>query len=252
MKGFIRKLTSMHQRPTYALLFLLLLSAGPTAYATCRVDTKNPQDIIMNVGKVLITPTSNVGDILATGKFYIQHENNVFCSNPAMLYGRIQQGGPSSIDKNIWTTNVPGIGIRLYRQFGIHEGAERVFYPHSRPFSAAAIVSEGYFVVDVIKIANNTGTGSLAPGQYSSSYSDGSDFAKPILISHIVANSITVVPSSCSIDAGSKNKVINLSSVATTEFKGVGSTAAEQHFSININCVGGQEQKQHCCQAARI
>ncbi|WP_431225810.1 fimbrial protein [Serratia sp. L9] len=45
--------------------------------------------------------------------------------------------------------------------------------------------------------------------------------------------------SSCSVDAGSKNKVINLSTVASAAFKGVGSTAAEQDFSLNINCVGG-------------
>lgn len=236
MNNLIRKLTGMRQQHKQAVLFLLLMTTGQMAYAQCRVTTNNPQDIIMSVGRVLITPTSKVGDILATGKFDIRRDNNISCSGNSTLFGRILQGGPSSVSDKIWTTNVPGVGIRLYRQIGTQEGA---YYPHEIYRSGAVYLGEGYFVVEVIKIAQNTGTGSLAPGQYSTYYGDGSGPSKPILISHVLANSITIVTSSCSVDAGSKNKVINLSTVASAAFKGVGSTAAEQDFSININCVGG-------------
>ncbi len=236
MINFIRKLTGRRQRSKQAMLFLLLMSAGSMVYAQCRVTTNNPQDIIMNVGRVLITPTSKVGDILATGKFDIRRDNSISCSGNSTLFGRILQGGPSSVSDKIWTTNVPGVGIRLYRQIGTQEGA---YYPHEIYRTGGVYLAEGYFVVEVIKIAENTGTGSLAPGQYSSYYADGTGPSKPILISHVLANSITIVTSSCSVDAGSKNKVINLSTVASAVFKGVGSTAAEQDFSININCVGG-------------
>lgn len=64
----------------------------------------------MNVGRVLITPDTKVGDILATGKFDISRDNNISCSGNSTLYGRILQGGPSSISDKIWTTNVPGWG----------------------------------------------------------------------------------------------------------------------------------------------
>lgn len=236
MINLIRKLSGLRQRSKRAMLFLLLMSAGQMAYAQCRVTTNNPQDIIMNVGRVLITPSSKVGDILATGKFDIRRDNSISCSGNSTLFGRILQGGPSSVSDKIWTTNVPGVGIRLYRQIGNQEGA---YYPHEIYRNGGVYLAEGYFVVEVIKIAQNTGTGSLVPGQYSSYYADGTGPSKPILISHVQANSITIVTSSCSVDAGSKNKVINLSTVATAAFKGVGSTAAEQDFSININCVGG-------------
>jgi type 1 fimbria pilin len=236
MINLIRKFSGLRQRPKRAMLFLLLMSAGQMAYAQCRVTTNNPQDIIMNVGRVLITPTSKVGDILATGKFDIRRDNSISCSGNSTLFGRILQGGPSSVSDKIWTTNVPGVGIRLYRQIGTQEGA---YYPHEIYRNGGVYLAECYFVVEVIKIAQNTGTGSLVPGQYSSYYADGTGPSKPILISHVLANSITIVTSSCSVDAGSKNKVINLSTVATAAFKGVGSTAAEQDFSININCVGG-------------
>ncbi|MBL5824726.1 fimbrial protein [Serratia fonticola] len=236
MINVIHKFTAMRQRPKQAMLFLLLMMAGQQAYAQCRVNTTRPQDIIMNVGRVLITPNTKVGDILATGKFDIRRDDNISCSGNSTLYGRILQGGPSSISDKIWTTNVPGVGLRLYRQIGSQEGA---YYPHEIYRNGGVYLAEGYFVVEVIKIAQNTGTGSLAPGQYSSYYADGTGPSRPILISHVLANSITIVTSSCSVDAGSKNKVINLSTVATAAFKGVGSTAAEQDFSININCVGG-------------
>ncbi len=236
MMNILQKFTAMRQRPKQAVLLLLLMSATQLAYAQCRVTTNRPQDIIMNVGRVLITPTTQVGDILATGKFDIRRDDSISCRGNSTLYGRILQGGPSSISDKIWTTNVPGVGLRLYRQIGTQEGA---YYPHEIYHHGGGYLAEGYFVVEVIKIAQTTGTGSLAPGQYSSYYADGTGPSKPILISHVLANSITIVTSSCSVDAGSKNKVINLSTVATAAFKGVGSTAAEQDFSININCVGG-------------
>lgn len=236
MINVIQKFTALRQRPKQAMLFMLLMSVTQLAYAQCRVTTNRPQDIIMNVGRVLITPTTKVGDILATGKFDIHSDHNVECWGYSTVYGRILQGRPSSISDKIWTTSVPGVGLRLYRQIGTQHGA---YYPHEIKINGRAHLAEGYFVVEVIKIAQNTGTGALAPGQYSSYYADGTGPSRPILISHVLANSITIVTSSCSVDAGSKHKVINLSTVATAAFKGVGSTAAEQEFSININCVGG-------------
>ncbi len=161
MINVIHKFTAMRQRPKQAMLFLLLMLAGQQAYAQCRVNTTRPQDIIMNVGRVLITPDTKVGDILATGKFDISRDNNISCSGNSTLYGRILQGGPSSISDKIWTTNVPGVGLRLYRQIGSQEGA---YYPHEIYRNGGVYLAEGYFVVEVIKIAQNTGTGWLAPG----------------------------------------------------------------------------------------
>jgi len=220
----------------YITLFLALMSLGKLAYAQCRVTTTNPQDIIMNVGRVLITPYDNVGDVLATGKFDIARSTSITCSGSSTMYGRILQGAASSLSSNIWTTNVPGVGIRLYRQIGSSMGK---YYPHDLTVSGAAYLAEGYFVVEIIKIAEQTGTGTLAPGQYSTYYADSTGPSRPILISHVVGDGITIVTSSCSVDTGSKDKVVNLSTVPSSVFTGVGSTAAEQDFSININCVGG-------------
>lgn len=91
MINFIRKLTGMRQRPKQAMLFLLLMSAGQMAYAQCPV-TNNPQDIIMNVDRVLITPPSKVGNILATGKFDIPRNNSISCSGNSTLFVQILQG----------------------------------------------------------------------------------------------------------------------------------------------------------------
>jgi type 1 fimbria pilin len=217
-------------------LLATVCSFSHEALAQCLVRTTNPQDIIMNVGRVLITPYSQVGDVLATGTFDIRENTSISCRGISTMYGRIMQGSPSALSDKIWTTNIAGVGIRLYRQIGSTQSA---YYPHDLTVNGSARLAEGYFKVEIIKIAANTGSGPIAPGQYSTYYADGTGQTLPILTSRVLANSITIVTSSCAVENESKDKIVNLPTVTAASFTGIGSTQGEKDFDLKLRCNGG-------------
>ncbi|UTN98132.1 fimbrial protein [Serratia plymuthica] len=191
----------------------------------------------MKLGRVLVTPGSQVGDTLVTGQFPINEVSNIAsCSRGGSAIGSIMQGRATSFT-NVWSTNIPGIGIRLYREAGSVSNV----YPHTLNFSGNSNVTlnGGYFKIDVVKTAAQTGTGQLTTGLYTNYYMDGTGPGLPLLQSIVDANSLTIVTSTCNVDSGSKNKVVNLDTVTAASFGGVGSTQGEKAFDININCVGG-------------
>ncbi|CAI0835698.1 Fimbrial subunit type 1 precursor [Serratia quinivorans] len=220
-------------------LFGVLMAAGQSAYASCTVTSGYKAQVInMKLGRVLVTPNSQVGDTLATGQFPINAVNDIArCdSSGGSGIGQILQGSSSTLT-NVWNTNIPGIGIRLYRE----AGSNSTFYPHTLRLAGNSNVSlnGGYFKIDVVKTASQTGTGQLMSGMYTTYYMDGSGAGLPMLESIVDASSLMVVTSTCNVDSGSKNKVVTLDTVTAASFDGVGSTQGEKTFDININCVGG-------------
>ncbi|WP_413503476.1 fimbrial protein [Serratia grimesii] len=220
------------------MLFGLLMTGGQSAYAACFVNNGYKAQVInMKLGRVLVTPSSQVGDTLVTGQFPINAVNGYGrCTSGGSAIGQILQGSRTSFS-NVFSTNIPGIGIRLYRD----AGTVSTFYPHTLPLRGNTTVNlnGGYFKIDIVKTAAQTGTGQLVPGKYTTYYMDGSGPNLPMLESIVDANSLTIVTSTCNVDSGSKNKVVNLDSVTAASFGGVGSTQGEKAFDININCVGG-------------
>lgn len=150
---------------------------------------------------------------------------------------------PTNYD-DVYTTNIPGIGMSLYREVLNSSGLESTFYPHQYKIGPNKYINltEGSFVVRIVKTANTTGTGKIAQGKYSS-YHLRSKIDKPILTSHVYGDSITITTSSCEI-LEAKDKVVQLPTVANTGFNGIGSTQGPQPFDINIKCVGGQNLQQ--------
>ncbi|WP_413506562.1 fimbrial protein [Serratia proteamaculans] len=233
------RVPSLHKRSAkYLMLFGLIMVGSQSAYAACYVNSGYKAQVInMKLGRVLVTPSSQVGDTLTTGQFPINQVSNIgSCSRGGSSIGRIMQGSPTNFT-NVWSTNIPGIGIRLYRE----AGSVSNFYPHDIRFSGNTNVTlnGGYFKIDIVKTAAQTGTGQLTTGLYTNYYMDGSGPGLPLLQSIVDANSLTIVTSTCNVDSGSKNKVVNLDSVTAASFGGVGSTQGEKAFDININCVGG-------------
>jgi type 1 fimbria pilin len=91
------------------------------------------------------------------------------------------------------------------------------------------------FTVELIKTAPITGSGPLVAGQYSS-YHLSSDPGHPVMTTWVTGHGITIVSSSCEVDAGSKNIPVNFDDVPQGSFHGVGSTAVERKFTINLQC----------------
>ncbi|QLV67264.1 fimbrial protein [Citrobacter sp. RHBSTW-00570] len=230
---------SLNKTAAKCLMLLgLLMAGGQSAYAACYVNNGYKAQVInMNLGRVLVTPSSQVGDTLVTAQFTINPVSGYgSCTNGGNAIGEILQGSPTSFS-NVWSTNIPGIGIRLYRE----AGSISTYYPHTLRLNGniAVNLNGGYFKIDIVKTAAQTGSGQLVPGKYTTYYMDGSGRNLPMLESIVDANSLTIVTSTCNVDSGSKNKVVNLDTVTAASFGGVGSTQGEKAFDININCVGG-------------
>ncbi|MCU5782367.1 fimbrial protein domain-containing protein [Alcanivorax balearicus MACL04] len=221
-----------------SIVVLVLSMVSISARAACYVET-SVQNINMRMGQVTITPNVPVGTVLAMQEFPIgAREDAVRCyGGGGYMRGRTLIGNPSSYDPNIYTTQVDGIGIRLSRR--IAGLSQTVVYPHDlRLNSSRGRLSEGYFRVEIIKIANQTGSGTLAPGQYTTYYADGSGSGTPILTSYLDASAITIVSSACEVDMGSRNIAVDFGTVSRSVFSGVGSTNTEKEFQVGLSCVG--------------
>lgn len=229
------------------LLNSVLLTAGLGIYseanARCSIYNYQPNDVKMSVGRVVVRPSDEVGKILRKATFSIGPTNTRarYCNSSDYLIAELNQGYPlSSQGNNIYNTNIPGIGIRLYREA---ENASNFsgYYPYTRGglnYNTTYNLANGYFVVEIVKIAEQTGSGALVPGQYSTYYTNG-NAQQPFLTSTVLANAITIASSSCELQ-GNINKVVQLPTVMKSGFSGVGSTQGEQSFDLNLLCNGGQ------------
>lgn len=199
-------------------------------------------DIAMNVGRVVVRPSDPVGSVLRKASFpIIPNGSTSYCDMYAsIMIAQLDQSYPASPagGDGVYGTNIPGIGVRLYREAQDNTYFSG-YYPYQRNLNANSTysLSPGYFVVEIIKIAANTGSGAFVPGRYSSYYMRGYSHL-PDLTSTVYGNAITIASSSCEIQ-GNPNRVIELSPVTTSDFRGIGTTLAEQAFDMSLLCNGG-------------
>ena len=101
---------------------LTVVSAGynQQALASCLPTSGfTSKDISMAVGRVVVRPSDAVGAVLRKATFAINPNNStIYCNFSA---GRVradivQPLSLSALGNNIYNTNIPGIGIRLYRE----------------------------------------------------------------------------------------------------------------------------------------
>ncbi|ERS01336.1 fimbrial protein [Acinetobacter sp. COS3] len=230
-------------------LFTAGLGVHNEANAACAPTSGFTTKVIsMAVGRVVVRPSDEVGKILRKATFSIDPNNSTInCTrySTGTVRADLTQSYPvSSLGNNIYSTNIPGIGIRLYREAQNNSNFSG-YYPYSRNISGGSgwggtnySLDTGYFVVEIVKTASQTGSGALVPGQYSSYYLT-SHPNQPILTSFVYGNAITIASSSCELQ-GDINKVVTLPTVTKSGFSGVGSTQGAQRFDLNILCNGGQ------------
>ncbi|ALQ93843.1 fimbrial protein [Xylella fastidiosa] len=218
---------------------------APYVQATCTVNTGVvAQDIQINAGRILIQPSLAIGDRIALLTHNINHVGKYgTCVGNGILHGTFTRSmTPVSGMSKVYATDVAGVGIRLYREAGKVSN----FYPYSlnvnTPVGEMTILdlNTGYFQVELIKTAATTGSGPIASaGPFTTYYADGSGIGRPILTSSLSGIGITIVTSTCQVDAGSKNIAVNIGSVSSNTFKGLGSKGPERDFTINLICQGG-------------
>ena len=89
------------------------------ANAACRIYNYQANDVRMAVGRVVVRPSDQVGTILRKATFPISRTNTEarYCDYTDTVIAALTQAYPlSSLGNSIYTTNIPGIGIRLYRE----------------------------------------------------------------------------------------------------------------------------------------
>jgi type 1 fimbria pilin len=240
------------------LLRLLVLAgccaASQLAWAGCnRVSGASEKLINMDMGTVIIDYDFPVGSVIKSQRFpipiYGSPEQAWDCeATGGTLRGTMLQGAPVSGYSNVYSTNVTGVGVRLSRQINDIDGNPRTtYYPHTISIPAgnnAYFVSPSYFQVELIKIAQRTGSGTFARGTYTTYSGDDGISAVTSVLNGI---GITVVTPSCK----TQDVQVQMGRFASKEFKAIGTTTIKRAFSIPIRCQTSQQNVSLVLDAAR-
>lgn len=220
-------------------LLLLLGTLGYThiAKASCERDESVPTvRVDMDVGRVVISPDSRVGDVLLKRVYTSTSTGgiNYRCSPSANVTFIAKLVNPGKdLGNNVYATNVKGVGIRFSRG----GSTVNIVYPGSFTTHGSSFSLEGSkFTMELIKTEETTGSGPIVAGKYTSY--GAPDGSSPLLETYINANGVTIVSPSCKLIS---DKVMNVTmpDVAITGFKGTGTKVGNKDFSIDLLCNGG-------------
>lgn len=221
-------------------LFIVLMALGTTSsWASCTRLSSPTVMLDMVVGRVVVPPDLPVGSVILTHDWTMSAPGGASyrCTSGTNRFAaKIVSPGATDLGNKIYSTNVPGIGMRFSRG-----GATvNIVYPDvfsSRVYNTTDYSLEGSrFTLEIIKTAATTGSGTLVAGKYTSY--DWESGGNPILETYLSASAITVVSPSCSVLSG-KNMNVDVGSIRRTDLKGVGTTAGGKDFNIDLQCSGG-------------
>ncbi len=217
-------------------LFIGLLVLGTTsAWAACTRGPAPTVQLDMAIGRVVVNPDLAVGSVIATQNWTMPAGTgvNYRCSGTTVFKASIVAPGVTDLGNKVYSTNVPGIGLRFSRG----GSTVNIVYPGSVTTGGGNFSLEGSrFTLEVIKTASVTGSGTLAAGKYTSY--DWEYGNNPILVTFLSANAITVVSPSCSVLSG-KNMNVDVGTIKRSDLNGVGTYAGGKNFNIELQCSGG-------------
>ncbi|EFL9552428.1 fimbrial protein [Escherichia coli] len=221
-------------------LFIGLMVLGTTsAWADCTRLSQPTVTLDMVVGRIVVPPDLPVGSTIVSRDWTMSAPGGASYSCTAgtnRFAAKIVSTGATDLGNKIYSTNVPGIGLRFSR------GGATVNIIYPDVFSSTISRTTNYslggsrFTLEVIKTASVTGSGTLAAGKYTSY--DWENGNNPILETMLSANAITVVSPSCSILSG-KNMNVDVGTIKRSDLSGVGTTAGGKDFNIELQCSGG-------------
>lgn len=213
-----------------ALLIAGVLTAGDPAMAGCNLTTQPIAPITIGFGMVNVRPDVPVNTVVAQQvvKLTPGTQPTWSCNPSGTVFATMEKGSPLSTDF-YYSTNIQGIGIRI-EQYPVFN------YPYTFTFSSATFSNSDAVRVSLLKTDAITGNGPLTSGTYARMYGDG-DMKTAITIG-IDSNSIISSPI-CTVDSGSRSIQVPLGSVPLKRFTGVGATAGDREFGIQLNCAPG-------------
>lgn len=213
---------------------ILFLLACKSVYANCVRDVTVPTvHLDMVVGRVVVSPDVPVGSVIAYREWNLNRSDFMYdCTGVNRFVSRVIGSGMQELADKVFSTNVPGIGLRFTRT--LDTGAiityPGVFFSRDRYIQLASTI----FTLEVIKTAPVTGSGVIASGPYTT-YGYGND---PMLTTSLSANALTIVSPSCLVSGGN-NQSVDIGSIRQSQLSGKGSSAGGRSFSLELKCSGG-------------
>ncbi|MEL0552621.1 fimbrial protein [Raoultella lignicola] len=216
----------------------LLALGTSTVWADCSRRSASTVKFDMTLGRVVVSPDLPVGAVIVKQDWTMPGGNGVsyYCTNNNTFRADIVAAGVHDLGNKVYSTNVPGIGMRFSRG----GSTVNIVYPGSYTSNGGRgtnyTLEGSRFTLELIKTAAVTGSGTLAAGKYTSY--DWERGNNPILETYLSANAITIVSPSCTV-VGGKNMNVPVGTIKRSDLKGVGTTAGGRDFNIELQCSGG-------------
>ncbi|WP_297207218.1 fimbrial protein [uncultured Pluralibacter sp.] len=219
---------------------VLLMGGATSAWADCRRGSAPTVRLDMAMGRVVVNPDLPVGAVIAQQSWTMSAGSgiNYYCTGRNTFKADIVVPSVTDLGNKVYSTNVPGIGMRFSRG----GDSVNIVYPGTYSPDAGRWRETQYslegsrFTLEIIKTSALTGSGTLTSGKYTSY--DWEYGRNPILETYLSANAITIVSPSCAILSG-RNQNVDVGSIKRSELKGVGTTAGGTDFNIQLQCSGG-------------
>lgn len=222
------------------ILMAGLMAMGTTsAWAACSRLSQPTVQLDMVVGRVVVPPDLPVGSVITSRNWTMNAPggSSYSCTPGTNRFAaKMVVAGSTNLGNKVYSTNVPGIGMRFSR------GGATVNIVYPDVYSSTITRNTSYslegsrFTLEIIKTAATTGSGTLAAGKYTSY--DWESGNNPILDTYLSANAITIVSPSCTVLSGT-NMNVDVGTIKRSDLNGVGTTAGGRDFNIQLQCSGG-------------
>ncbi|ADP19324.1 fimbrial family protein 1 [Achromobacter xylosoxidans A8] len=220
-----------------ACLALMLCVYAPQSQAKCTLGKGLDKNVINIALGTIFVPANAEGTLsrtIARKEFPVSHDDTsiVTCDSggDSSLIGTVHKGVQHTSGNRIYSTNIYGIAIRI--GFKPWPGQSPMHFPFSKANSEWSTNSKWMVTVELYKSHDKPGNGPLDEGIYASMYtSDDPQNALRVVVS---GRATTISSPSCSVS--DKDMKVQLGKVWKNMFSSVGSTAAEQRFSIKLSC----------------
>ena len=221
-------------------LALTLCAYTPQSRAKCALGPGIAENLIyISMGNIVVPPGSVKGPtLIAERKYPISHKDATLlvcteAKDHGRASGRLHMGTNEVGSESIYETNIPGIGIRIGLRPRDSSGTFR-FPTHWKRDGVGVnttIGRQGWIHVELFKFKNRPGNGPLQEGLYATLSEDTTrETALRVMVS---GRATTIISPSCDPP---KLTEVQLGKVWKNQFSSVGSTAAEQRFSIKLTC----------------
>ena len=212
----------------------LLFTTG-AAHAGCILgDDGAPSPLYMDIGRVMVQPQTPAGTVIASRAWPLRdNARKLQCNGSQSLEARVIAAGSRQSGNQVWSTNIPGIGLR----FTLQRQAQKVDYPGKLNVGGGGksdvSLEDLIFKLEVIKTANLVGSGSVTAGQYTT-FGAGN---QSLLDTWLRDNSLIIVSPSCRISSNANFRV-DMGSIPLSALKGQGTGAGGRSFAIRMQCAG--------------